>query len=230
MNGILLLISIQGGGRQSRLCVIDDGSKDHTYQILKEYAKTHPLVQPITKENEGHGATVLYGYRYALAHGADYIFQTDSDGQTLPEEFAPFWMQRKRYDVIIGYRKHREDGFSRCFVTKVLKLVLFLIFGVNVTDANTPFRLMEKSVLQKYINQVPEKFYLSNVLLAVFFIKGNEKVNFISITFRPRQEGKNSINLWKIVKIGVNAIKDFYNIRKNVLLISVENVMKKDRL
>ena len=208
------IIDKYSGYGQSRLCGIEDGSKDHTYQILEEYAKTHPLLQPITKENEGHGATVLYGYRYALEHGADYIFQTDSDGQTLPEEFFPFWMQRKRYDVIIGYRKNREDGFSRFFVTKVLKLVLFLIFGVNVADANTPFRLMEKSVLQKYINQVPEKFNLSNVLLTVFFIKGNEKVSFIPITFRPRQGGKNSINLWKIAKIGIKAIKDFYNIKE----------------
>ena len=38
------------------------------------------------------GATVLYGYKYALKNGADYIFQTDSDGQTLPEEFEPFWL------------------------------------------------------------------------------------------------------------------------------------------
>ena len=68
------------GGGESRLVVIDDGSKDDTYAIMQEYAKTHPLFQPLTKPNGGHGATVLYGYRYALKQGADYIFQTDSDG------------------------------------------------------------------------------------------------------------------------------------------------------
>ena len=211
------IIDKHSGGRQSRLCVIDDGSKDHTYQILKEYVKTHPLVRPVTKENEGHGATVLYGYRFALEHGADYIFQTDSDGQTSPEEFPLFWAQRKKYDVIIGHRKKREDGFERVFVTKILKLVIFLTFGIRVADANTPYRLMEKSALKKYIDLVPEKYNLSNILLTIFFILGNEKVKFIPITFRARQGGQNSIDLRKIIKIGSCAIKDFHNIRKNVL-------------
>lgn len=57
------------GGGESRLVVIDDGSKDDTYAIMQEYAKTHPLFQPLTKPNGGHGATVLYGYRYALKQG-----------------------------------------------------------------------------------------------------------------------------------------------------------------
>ena len=38
-------------------------------------------------------------------NGADYIFQTDSDGQTLPEEFEPFWKRRQKYDMVIGWRK-----------------------------------------------------------------------------------------------------------------------------
>ena len=51
---------------ESRLVIIDDGSKDSTYKIMQEYAKDRPLFQPITKKNSGHGATVLYGYEYAL--------------------------------------------------------------------------------------------------------------------------------------------------------------------
>ena len=62
----------------SRLVIIDDGSKDSTYHIMLEASKTRPLLLPITKENSGHGGTVLYGYKYALDNGADYVFQTDS--------------------------------------------------------------------------------------------------------------------------------------------------------
>ena len=71
-------------GGESRLVIIDDGSKDTTYQKMQELAKTRPMFLPVSKQNEGHGATVLYGYQYALKEGADYVFQTDSDGQTLP--------------------------------------------------------------------------------------------------------------------------------------------------
>ena len=113
-------------GKESRLVVIDDGSKDNTYAILTEFAQTHPQIVPITKANGGHGAAILYGYRYALEHGADYIFQTDSDGQTNPSEFPAFWDLRKDYDMVIGFRNKRQDGLSRIFVTKVLKLVILL--------------------------------------------------------------------------------------------------------
>ena len=75
--------------------------------------KDTPSADSDNKPNGGHGATVLYGYKYALKNGADYIFQTDSDGQTLPEEFEPFWKRRQKYDMVIGWRKDRQDGISR---------------------------------------------------------------------------------------------------------------------
>lgn len=202
--------------KASRLVVVDDGSKDHTYQILCDLRKELVQLQPLRKINEGHGATVLYAYHYALEQGADYIFQTDSDGQTLPEEFGKFWERRKKQDVLIGYRNHREDGFFRIVVTKVLKLVLKIIFGINVTDANTPYRLMSRKVLEKYMDKVPEKFNLSNVMLTVLFLDNKEKVEFIPITFRPRQGGVNSIHISKIIRIGWQALKDFKKIKREM--------------
>lgn len=208
------IVEKHNGNQESRLLIIDDGSKDKTFGIMQEYAKTRPLFQPVTKKNSGHGATVLYGYRYALDHGADFVFQTDSDGQTLPSEFSRFWEQRKNYDMVIGYRNNRKDGFSRILVTKVLKLVIRICFGTVVTDANTPFRLMSRESLMENIQYVPDEFNLSNVILSVVYTKKGQKVRFIPITFRCRQGGKNSINLKKIVKIGLQALKDFSTINK----------------
>ena len=139
----------------------------------------------------------------------DYIFQTDSDGQTLPEEFYGFWELRDKYSAVIGYRNHRKDGFSRVFVTKTLKFVLWCIFKLNITDANTPFRLLNRDVLQPHISKIPKDFNLSNVMLTICLVKYKENIRFIPITFKPRQGGVNSINFKKIVKIGKQAVKDF---------------------
>ena len=95
------IVERHNGNGESRLVIIDDGSKDATFDLMQELRKDRPLFQPITKPNGGHGATVLYGYHYALDNGAEYIFQTDSDGQTLPEEFEPFWEQKDQYDMVI---------------------------------------------------------------------------------------------------------------------------------
>jgi dolichol-phosphate mannosyltransferase len=202
------------GDDGSKLVIIDDGSRDSTFEILNQLTSELKCLHPIRKENSGHGATVLFGYRWALQDGADFIFQTDSDGQTIPEEFTNFWALRNDYDAIVGHRKHRQDGFSRILVTKTLKMVLLLTFGVRVIDANTPFRLMKRDLIEKYIGRIPDGFNLTNVLLTVAFIRNKEKVRFLPITFRPRQGGVNSINLKKITRIGIRAVRDFRIIRK----------------
>lgn len=200
----------------SKLVIIDDGSRDSTYEKALRLVDKYPNLVVLTKENEGHGATLLYGYKYAIDNGASYVFQTDSDGQTLSEEFWDFWKLRRKYTAIIGKRTKRKDGLSRIFVTKVLKLVLMIIFHLNVEDANTPFRLIKTKTLNKYYNLIPPKFNLSNVLLTVLFLDKKEKVKFLPITFKERQGGVNSINLKKIVKIGKEAIKDFILIKKSL--------------
>ena len=207
---------VEKTGPDSRLVIVNDGSRDRTGERLETLARELPQLIPLTKKNGGHGAAVLYGYHYALRCDADYIFQTDSDGQTLPSEFPAFWKRRRQYSVQIGYRQHRQDGFSRIFVTKTLRLVLKLIFRLDIPDANTPFRLMIRRVLARYIDQVPRDFNLSNVMLTVLFMYYHEQVRFYPITFRPRQGGVNSINMRKIVRIGRQAVLDFYHIRRRL--------------
>ena len=208
------VIEKHAGGGSSRLVIIDDGSKDHTYAILESLKKNLPLLECITKKNSGHGSTVLYGYKYAISNNADYVFQTDSDGQTDPNEFEQFWEHRDINDMTIGWRKGRQDGFSRVIVTKVLKLVIRMCFHVTVIDANTPYRLMRADILKQYLDLVPDDFNLSNVLITVIYYKKRRKVQYIPITFRPRQGGKNSINMRRIFRIGKQAIFDFKRINK----------------
>ncbi len=214
---------VKKAGKDSRLLIINDGSKDSTGKILEEESEIKDQLIGITKQNSGHGATVLYGYRFALKQGADYVFQTDSDGQTLPSEFDDFWKRRKMYDMVIGHRKGRQDGISRVFVTKTLKLVLLLCFHVKITDANTPFRLMESKALSENLKYVPENYNLSNVILSVIYAKKKQKVRYLPITFRPRQGGVNSINMKRIFKIGKQAFVDFRQINKTLKQIKTED-------
>ena len=205
MIGILLLKNITWW--YSRLVIIDDGSKDKTYTVMQEYASTRLLFQPLTKPNGGHGHTVLYGYRYAIEKGADYIFQTDSDGQTNPGEFTQFWKEKEKYDAIIGNRVVRGDGKDRKFVENTVCFLLRIIFGVKVKYANAPFRLMKTSLVDKYIDKLPGDFNIPNIMFTTYFVYHHEKVEFLPITFKPRQGGTNSINIKKIVRACVHSKK-----------------------
>lgn len=200
----------------SRLVVINDGSKDDTYEKLKKLAETRPFLVAETKENGGHGSTVLYGYRYAIEQGADYIFQTDSDGQTNPEEFEAFWNKIDSFDAVLGYRPVRGDGKGRKFVENVVCLLLRMIFGVSVKDANAPFRLMKSEMVAKYIDRMPADFNIPNIMFTTFFVYYDEKTDFVPISFKPREKGTNSINIRKIIKIGIKAVFDFVKLKKGM--------------
>jgi len=207
---------IAAEGNKARLIIANDGSKDDTYQIMLQLCEKYPFLNPIDKPNSGHGATVLFLYRHAIAEDADFVFQTDSDGQTLPEEFWQMWKHRHEFDFHIGTRGGRQDGASRVFVTKTLRLVVWLMFHVWVKDANTPFRLMNTKRLQAILQYIPNDFFLTNVAISAIAVKKNEKIAWYPITFRPRQGGVNSINMKRIVKIGLKAIGDFREINRMV--------------
>lgn len=207
---------ITAEGNKARLIIANDGSKDDTYQIMLQLRENYPFLNPIDKPNSGHGATVLFLYRHAIAEDADFVFQTDSDGQTLPEEFWQMWEHRHEYDFHIGTRGGRQDGASRVFVTKTLRLVVWLMFHVWVKDANTPFRLMNTKRLQAILQYIPNDFFLTNVAISAIAVKKNEKTAWYPITFRPRQGGVNSINMKRIIKIGLKAIGDFREINRTV--------------
>jgi len=203
-------------GVDSKLVIANDGSKDNTFAIMQGLKKKYPLFEPLNKPNSGHGATVLYLYRYAISNRADFIFQTDSDGQTNPDEFWQMWDNREKYDFQIGNRKGRQDGGNRVFVTKTLRLVVWLMFHEWVTDANTPFRLMKSEKLKPIMDVIPHDYFLCNVAISAIAVKWDYKIGWYDITFKPRQGGVNSINMKRIIKIGWKALGDFRTINRNL--------------
>ncbi len=208
---------LEGKSEKSRLVVADSGSTDRTHAILEEMKNgDYPQLEILYTSNQFHGPKVIALYKYAISHEADYIFQTDSDGQTDPKEFEGFWKLRKKYAGIFGNRKVRGDGKDRAFVEKVVCGLLHLYFGVKVPDANAPFRLMRAQTVAKYIDRLPDDYNLPNIMMTTYFAYYKEAIAFKTITFKPRQAGTNSINIPRIVKIGWEALGDFRALRKNM--------------
>ena len=208
---------LNGKSDDSRLVIADSGSKDKTHEILMRIKESkYPKVDILSDTNQYHGPKVIALYDYAIKNGADYIFQTDSDGQTNPDEFLAFWDSRKKYDGIFGNRTVRGDGKDRAFVEHIVCWLLKIYFGVNVPDANAPFRLMKSKTVKKYLYRMPSEYNLPNIMITTFFARYKESIDFKEISFKPRQAGVNSMNIPRIVKIGWNALGDFKKFRKDM--------------
>lgn len=208
---------LEGKGEDSRLVVADSGSTDDTHKILIKLMDNHPKLEILSGTGKQHGPKLMALYAYAAKKGADYIFQTDSDGQTNPDEFDRFWELRGKYDAVIGKRLSRGDGKSRKFIERVLCMLLRIYFRVSVPDANAPFRLMKSGLVEKYLKKLPDEYELPNVMLTAYFVYFKESVEFAPISFKPRQGGTNSLNIPKIAKIGWKALHDFHLLRKDML-------------
>ena len=77
---------LKGKSENSRLVIADNGSTDATHDILLRLKKEFPQLDILEKSGKQHGPKLIALYKYAITNGADYIFQTDSDGQTDPNE------------------------------------------------------------------------------------------------------------------------------------------------
>ena len=208
---------LKGKSESSRLVIADSGSRDRTHEILEQLRSGEfPQLEILHTDNQYHGPKVIALYKYAIANGADYIFQTDSDGQTDPEEFGAFWKARRKYAGLFGNRKVRGDGKDRAFVEKVVCALVLLYFGVKIPDANAPFRLMKAQTVAKYIDKMPEDYNLPNIMMTTYFAYYREPTAFRTISFKPRQAGVNSVNIPRIVKIGWNALGDFHKLKKDM--------------
>ncbi|MCQ2081382.1 MAG: glycosyltransferase family 2 protein [Lachnospiraceae bacterium] len=207
---------LQDKADNSRLIIADGGSQDETHDILLKLKKEYPKLEIVSDTLKQHGPKVIALYKYAISMGADFVFQTDSDGQTNPKEFADFWDDRHTYSGQFGNRTVRGDGKGRAFVEKVVCMLLRLYYGVRIPDANAPFRLMNVDVLKKYINMFDEDYNLPNIMLTTFWVYFKEEATFKEISFKPRTAGKNSVNFRKIFKIGIKALTDFKILKKRM--------------
>ena len=207
---------LENADEASRLVIADSGSSDRTHEILENLKSELPKLEILSDTGKQHGPKVIALYKYAIEKNADFVFQTDSDGQTNPDEFINFWDLRNQYAGIFGNRTVRGDGKSRAFVERVVCLLLKLYFGVKVPDANAPFRLMRTDVVKKYLYKLPEDYNLPNIMMTTYFAYFHEKMKFQEISFKPRQGGVNSIDLGKIIKIGWKALGDFRDLKRDM--------------
>ncbi len=199
---------------ETRLIVVNDGSKDNTGNILDRISPRYPRLVVVHQPNGGHGNAVVHAYRKAVELDSEYVFQTDSDDQFIPEDVLKLWAKRKESDFILGYRRVRHDAPFRLFVTKVLQASLFTIYGTFISDSNIPFRLIKGDFLKKLLAQLPSPVpFAPNIFLAVMARKVGQTLFDIPITHKERTTGEVSIQKMKLLKVCWQSFKELFRFR-----------------
>ncbi len=202
---------------ETRLIVVNDGSKDSTGAKLDQIAPKYPLLMVVHQKNGGHGNAVVHAYRKAVEINSEWVFQTDSDDQFVAEDVLKLWEKRNESDFIMGFRQVRHDATFRLFVTRVLKYSLFTVYGTFINDSNIPFRLIKGSLLKRLLAQLPTPLpFAPNIFLAIMARKAGNKTFDIPITHKERVTGEVSIQKMKLLKVCWQSFKELFQFRRDL--------------
>jgi dolichol-phosphate mannosyltransferase len=208
------LLTRQFPADNTRLIVINDGSRDKTGAILDQIKDRYPKLVVVHQPNGGHGNAVVNGYHQAVALDSEYVFQTDSDDQFVAEDFAKLWARRNDSPFILGYREERYDAFARLVITRILRMSIALIYGTYIMDSNIPFRLIRGSFLKRLLAQLPTPTpFAPNIFLAVMAKKAGYNTFDIPITHKERLTGTVSILKWKLLKVCIQSFGELAQFR-----------------
>jgi dolichol-phosphate mannosyltransferase len=167
----------------------------------------------VYQANAGHGEAVMNGYRNALALGATYVFQTDSDDQFDREDFWKLWALRDKSSFIMGVRSERHDPLLRIVISRINATLIALLFFTRIRDANVPFRLMSASFLEHAFRMMPRGVFAPNIFLAVIAKRAGVGVEEVPVLHRERQFGEVSIRRWKLFKVCLRSVRELIAFR-----------------
>lgn len=142
----------------------------------------------------------------------DYLLQIDSDNQCDPKYMSKFYdlIKNKNYKFIFGFRKSREDGFLRVFISRILSLSILIKKNIYIKDLNTPYRLMNIKELKKILIKIDKNKKYKNISLfncvLSYEIQKNNKISWIDIKFRKRIFGSTKYNFLDMIKIYTNLL------------------------
>jgi glycosyltransferase involved in cell wall biosynthesis len=130
--------------------VIDDGSPDHTGELLDEMASSYPWLRVIHHEkNRGYGGALRTGF---LSAKKELVFYTDGDAQYDPRELKSLYEAfGPGVDFVNGYKIGRSDPLHRIIIGRVYHWFVKLMFGLRLRDVDCDFRLMRRSVFEKVV-------------------------------------------------------------------------------
>ena len=181
-------------GYEYELIFIDDGSKDHSYEILKSLAEKDTFVKVIKfRRNFGKSAALNAGFHYITG---EIVFTMDADLQDDPAEIKSFIKKiNEGWDMVTGWKKRRKDKLSKKLPSKFFNFIVSLAFRFRLHDYNCGFKAYKSYVL-KEIDIYGE---MHRYIPALAIAKGFSVIE-IPVNHRPRLHGKSKFGNERFVR------------------------------
>ena len=141
-----IIAACAAGGHALRdIVLVDDGSRDQSWQVMCKLAGDHEVVQAIRlRRNFGKATALMVGIG---ACAGDVIITMDADLQDDPDEISRFVETLDRgYDLVSGWKQERRDPLNKTLPSRLFNKVTARISGVALNDFNCGFKAYRREI------------------------------------------------------------------------------------
>ena len=202
MNDLIKKKSIS---KDSKVLYVNDGSKDNTWNIIKEINKKNKLFQGLKlSKNKGHQNALLSGLMYSKDY-CDISISMDAD---LQDDINAIDEMVKEYkngsEIVFGVRSSRKKDtfFKRFTAQSYYKLLSHL--GVNIVYNHADYRLMSKKALESLSEYNEVNLFLRGIIPELGY-----KTSTVYYERNKRVAGTSKYPLKKMIKLAIDGITSF---------------------
>lgn len=191
---------------ESFVFLVDDGSTDNTWGIIKKaYKESEFKVKGIRfSRNFGNQSAIIAGLEHAYNLGVDAAITIDADLQQDENKISEFVEAYKQgYDIVCGIRRNRTDGFFKKFcANSFYKVINFL--GVNIKPNHSEFRLVSRRTLEILSN-----YKETNLFIRGLFYDLGLKTKDIYFDVKERKFGESKFSFLSLLALAARGIVSF---------------------
>jgi len=186
-------------GKSYEIIFIDDGSRDRTFELLKEIHNENSKVKIIKfRGNFGQSAAMAAGFDAAKG---EYVFAMDGDLQNDPKDIPRLLEKLEEgYDVVSGWRKNRKDKLViRKVPSRIANKLICKVTGVKLHDTGCSLKVFRSEIIKR-INLYGE---LHRFIPALAKIEG-ARITEMEVDHHARKFGKSKYNITRTFRVIVD--------------------------
>jgi len=181
--------------------VVDDNSPDGTGELVAARKEADPRIHLLRRAGKlGLGSAYVAGFRYALEHGAQYVFEMDADFSHDPDSIGDFLKAAEHADLVLGSRYLHgvtvvHWPLSRLILSYSANVYTRLITGLPVRDATGGFKCFRRRALEAVnLDGVKSDGYSFQIEMSYKIWRKGFRIVEIPITFVDRRAGVSKMN------------------------------------
>lgn len=191
----------------SFIFLVDDGSKDKTWEIIQTaHSRSFCKIKAVRfSRNYGNQAAILAGLEEARKLGVDAALTIDADLQQDVNKIGEFVKAyNEGYDIVAGVRNDRStDTFFKKFCSNAFYKIINLL-GVNITPNHSEFRLISRNTLN-----VLAGFHERNIFLRGLFNELGLETKYIPFDVQKREYGESKFSFFSLMQLAIDGIVSF---------------------